>query len=198
MRQVELIVTSPLQRTLQTTNKALDFLIKRGIPVIPMAELQETTENPIDIGSPLAELKQTWPDFDWSQIDPIFPAKEGIYKFSQDALLERGVAARRWLANRPEKVIAVVSHAGFLRIGLGNCNYANADFRIFKLENQDDSSLKDPIMIEYEGTKVSGGGMGKSKGGSFGWELHDFKYMPGNEEKTKKELDRMVLEAPLR
>ncbi|CAG8961067.1 hypothetical protein HYFRA_00002609 [Hymenoscyphus fraxineus] len=198
IQQVELIVTSPLKRTLQTTEAALDFLIKRGIPVIPLAELQETTENPIDIGSPLAELKQAWPHYDWSKIDPIFPSKEGIYKFSQDTLLQRGAMARKWLANRHEKVIAVVSHASFLRIGLGNCKFANADFRIFELEETGDSAMKGPTMVEWESTKAMGGGMGRSVVGFYGWEVHDFGYMPGNEGKTREGLEKMVLEAPLR
>ncbi|KAG9230462.1 histidine phosphatase superfamily [Amylocarpus encephaloides] len=163
---VELIVTSPLQRTLQTTQHALDFLIKRGIKVIPLAEVQETTTNAIDKGSPLPSLKERWPDYDWSELDPIFPEKEGIYEFSERALLERGAWARKWLASRPEKVIAVVSHAGFMRIGLGNCRYGNADYRIFDLDDRSDSVDKGPVFVEKESTRSSGGGRGKARTGS--------------------------------
>jgi hypothetical protein len=33
-------------------------------------------------------------------------------------LTQRGIAARKWLRSRPEKVVAVVSHSGFLRVGV--------------------------------------------------------------------------------
>ncbi|KAH6663453.1 histidine phosphatase superfamily [Halenospora varia] len=190
--KVELIVTSPMQRTLQTTEKALGWLIERGVPVIALAELQETTTNNIDIGRPIPELKKEWPLFDWSSIDPVFPAKEGIYEFSQEALLKRGEAARKWLRNRPEKVIAVVGHAGFLRIGLCHRKFGNADYRIF--EFKDDSEGKYEL-VEWESTEMGGGGMGNSQKGVFGWELHDFKYMPMNKGKTREELDEILARA---
>ena len=200
IHQVELIVTSPLTRTLQTTQHTLGFLIQRGVKVIPLAELQETTTNPIDRGRPRAALEQAWPAYDWSCLDAVFPAKEGLYAFAAEALLARGAAVRKWLAGRPEKVVAVVSHAGFLRIGLGNCKYGNADFRIFDLVPEQDGIVADgrPALVEWEQTKASGGGMGKSETGFYGWEVHDFKYMPGNEEKTTEELEEMVTRTPVR
>ena len=47
-------------------------------------------------------------------MDPVFPAKEGLYAFSQEALTARRIAARKWLKERKERLVAVVSHDGFM------------------------------------------------------------------------------------
>jgi broad specificity phosphatase PhoE len=168
-----------MQRTLQTTDLALGFLIKRGIPAIALAEWQETTTNQIDIGSPVSKMSKEWPQFDWSHMDPVFPAKEGLYEFSEEGLLTRGAAAKRWLKNRHENVIAVVSHAGFLRTGICNRKFDNADFRIFEFAaGEVEGAEKGLRLVESELTANKGGGMGRSPDGFFGWEKNDFKYMP--------------------
>lgn len=167
----------------------------RGLKAIALAELQETTKNLIDVGKPIPELTRDWPQFDWTAIDPAFPSKEGLYAFSVEALLKRGAAARKWLRNRPEKVIAVVGHAGFLRIGLCNRKFDNADWRVFDFEDLEDG---DSRLVEWEVTEKNGGGLGTSPKGVFGWEVHDFKYMPGNEDKTHDELVAMCSNTPTR
>lgn len=83
-----------MQRTLQTVERSLSFLTARGVPTIALAELQETTTNPIDIGRPIPELTRDWPNVDWSSVDPAFLSKEGLYAFSAQALLKRGAAAK--------------------------------------------------------------------------------------------------------
>ncbi|PVH80400.1 phosphoglycerate mutase-like protein [Cadophora sp. DSE1049] len=200
--QIDLIVVSPMQRTLQTAAASLNWLTARGIKTIALAELQETTTNAIDIGRPIEELTRDWPNIDWSAMDPIFPSKEGLYAFSAEALLRRGAAARKWLRSRPEKVIAVVGHAGFMRIGLCNRKFDNADWRVFEFENVDGEEGQDDgkglRLVEWEETERNGGGLGTSQKGFFGWEVHDFKYMPGNEGKTKEELEELCVSTPLR
>jgi hypothetical protein len=53
-------------------------------------------------------------------------------------------------------VVAVVSHSGFLRVGITSGKiFQNADYRIF--EFGDDLELK-----EWELTETKGGGLGKS------------------------------------
>lgn len=195
--QIDLIVVSPMQRALQTAERSLGWLTKRGIKTIALAELQETTTNLIDVGRPIPELARDWPNVDWSAMDPVFPSKEGIYEFSADALLRRGAEARKWLSNRPEKVIAVVGHGGFLRIGLGNRKFENADWRVFEFE-EGDGDASGPKLVEWEETEMSGGGLGTSPKGFFGWEVHDFKYMPGNDGKSREELEELCLTTPLR
>jgi hypothetical protein len=92
--------------------------MERGVPVILRAEWQENSDQPCDTGSEILAMKKEWPQFDWSTVDPKYPTKTGIYTFSKEGLTQRGIAAKKWLRSRPEKVIAVVSHSGFLRVGV--------------------------------------------------------------------------------
>ncbi|KAI9728846.1 MAG: hypothetical protein M1834_007233 [Cirrosporium novae-zelandiae] len=167
-----------MRRTLQTTEQSLGWLMERGVPAVVRAEFQETTIKPCDVGSPISQISQEWPQFDWSEIDPVYPSKEGFYEYSQEALTKRGIAARRWLRDRPEKAIAVVSHAGFLRVGLCQKKFDNADFRVFDFEEGEEHGKFGPQLVEWEMTDSRGGGLGKSPKGAFGWEINGFKTMP--------------------
>jgi hypothetical protein len=90
--------------------------MERGVPVILRAEWQENSDMPCDTGTEISAMEREWPQFDWSTVDPEYPAKTGIYAFSKEGLTQRGIAARKWLRDRPEKLIAVVSHSGFVRL----------------------------------------------------------------------------------
>lgn len=68
-------------------------------------------------------------------------------------MTKRGIAARTFLRNRPEKVIAVVSHAGFLRTSLCSRRFENADYRIFNFGEEEEADI--PALIEWELTEVS-------------------------------------------
>ncbi|KUJ11205.1 phosphoglycerate mutase-like protein [Mollisia scopiformis] len=176
-QEIELIVVSPMRRTLQTTEASLGWLLNRGFPAVARAEWQENTVNNIDIGRPISELVKEYPRIDFSGVDRVFPAKEGLYEFSLESLTERGVVARKWLKERKEKVIAVVSHDGFMRVGISHRKFGNADYRIFEFE--EDVNGRDGLkLVEWDLTENNGGGLGTSPKGTFGWLPHDFKYMP--------------------
>jgi hypothetical protein len=63
---------------------------------------------------------------------------------------------RNWLRDRPEKVIVVVSHSAFLRLGVTMDGFANGDYRIYEFANQGDRLVQRPDTVER------GGGMGLS------------------------------------
>jgi hypothetical protein len=84
--------------------------MKRGVPAVALVEWQENTVNNIDIGLPISNLEVECPNFDWS---PMFPAREGLYEFSQEALAEWGIVARELLEEWNETV--VVSQDGIMR-----------------------------------------------------------------------------------
>src|SRR2546421_6484608 len=94
----------------------------------------ETSNEPCDVGSDIKVLANEFPQFNFSTVDPIYPTKTGIYEYSQKSLTERGSLCRSWLRARSEKVIAVVTHHGFLRVGVSGGRYENADFRIFEFD----------------------------------------------------------------
>jgi broad specificity phosphatase PhoE len=171
-QQVELIVVSPMRRTLQTAQQSLGWLMEKGVPVMLCAEWQENSSKPCDTGTAISEMQKEWPQFDWSVVDPEFPSKTGLYEFSFQGLTQRGIEARRWLRNRPEKVIAVVSHSGFLRAAVSYRSYENADYRIFDFsDGHEDIGGK---LVEWEQTESNGGGLGKSWKGIFHMKPGDY------------------------
>ncbi|RFU24433.1 Sedoheptulose-bisphosphatase/4-nitrophenylphosphatase, partial [Scytalidium lignicola] len=164
-QEIGLIVISPMRRTLQTAQQALGWLMERGVPVVLRAEWQENSDKPCDTGTDVETMKKEWPQFDWSTVDPVYPSKTGLYGFSNFQLKARGIAARAWLMKRPEKVIAVVSHSGFLRVGVSYRKYENADFRVFDFaEGEEENGGR---LVERMFTEARGGGLGKSPKGVF-------------------------------
>jgi broad specificity phosphatase PhoE len=117
-------------------------------------------------------MRGEWPEFDWSTVDPVFPAKEGLYAYSRAALVNRGIECLRWLKARPEKVIAVVTHAAFLRTAVCGQGFANADFRIFEFAEGDEEGRQ---LVQWKLTEMKGGGLGKSYKGPLGWRDYDAK-----------------------
>ncbi|TVY85876.1 putative phosphatase [Lachnellula willkommii] len=160
---IDLIVVSPMLRTLQTAQQSLGWLIDRGVPVLLRPEWQENSAKPCDTGTAIPIMEKAWPQFNWADVDPLFPKKEGLYEYSQRGLTQRGIEARKWLRGRPEKCIAVVSHSGFLRVGVSYRKYENADFRIFGFEEGGEWDG----LVEWEETEKNGGGLGLSPKGVF-------------------------------
>lgn len=58
--------------------------------------------------------------------------------------------------HRPEKLVLVVSHSGFMRLGVGGYWWMNADYRIFELEN---AMLDGPILKQNQSTLPGGLGL---------------------------------------
>jgi broad specificity phosphatase PhoE len=179
--QVDLIVVSAMRRTLQTATIGLDWLIKKGVPVLPDANWQENADKPCDTGSPISVMQQEFPNYDFSTVDPSYPDKttnlaSNPYAFTQKAILARGQTCLAALYDRPEKVIAVVSHSGFLRTAVCNRMFFNADWRVFTFDEEEmkKEGGKKFILKESEETEKKGGGMGRSDVGVFGIVDGDF------------------------
>ncbi|KAF2014729.1 phosphoglycerate mutase-like protein [Aaosphaeria arxii CBS 175.79] len=188
--QVELIVVSAMRRTLQTATIGLDFLIKdKKILVLPDAGWQENSDKPCDTGSPISTMEAEFPQYDFSSVDPLYPDKtsdlsHNPFAFTRSAILSRGQAVLASLYSRPEKVIAVVSHAGFLRVGVANRRFFNADWRVFDFdeevlrESQEKGEGIDGkglfVLKEWKETEEKGGGMGRSERGFVGPQDSDF------------------------
>ncbi|KAF2084250.1 phosphoglycerate mutase-like protein [Saccharata proteae CBS 121410] len=168
--KTELIIVSPMVRTLQTALVGLDWLIKRGVRVEPDARWQENSDKPCDTGSELVTIAEAFPTIDFSAVDSTYPNKTSPgnpYAFTRSAVLARGQACLETLYQRPEKVITVVSHSGFLRCGVTNRRFANADYRVFEFEDRNPES-DNLALKEWEMTEMNGGGMGRSEKGIAG------------------------------
>lgn len=115
----QVLVTSPLRRTLQTTLIGFRPALTRvpPVPTVALAHLQECNDHPCDTGSSKAELEAD-PElklFDFSGLSDDWNGKQGIYAANDAAWTERSRYARRWIRSRPEEVIVVTGHGDMLR-----------------------------------------------------------------------------------
>lgn len=127
----DLVIVSPLTRTLQSADYIFGPPRKPGIPAI-LAERFENSElprpkflvreecrerisNACDGRRPVRELMKEFPDFDFSEVE----SDEDIYyspvREPSDHVSQRSIAFLEWLNKRPEKCVAVVTHSSFLR-----------------------------------------------------------------------------------
>ncbi len=129
---VELIVTSPLTRAIQTAQLAFAGL---AAPMRVEALHRERLEHSGDVGRPRAALAAEFAGLDfaglpeiWWKHDPARP--EAMTVESEAELAQRVTAFRDWLAARPERDIAVVGHGTFLNRLTGhvfaNCEVLNS------------------------------------------------------------------------
>jgi len=63
----------------------------------------------------ISEIRNEYPDFDWSQVDSNEDVWYSDERESDEACCHRAVKFLEWLNSRPEKCIAVVTHSSFLR-----------------------------------------------------------------------------------
>lgn len=126
--------------------------------------LSENSDNPCDSGTDLRTIAAEFPELDLSSVDPTYPDKslKTPYAFTHSANAARGQSCLAELYARPEKVIAVVSHSGFLRTAICKRRFANADYRVFKFRKRRDGQL---TLVEDASTSQAGGAMGRSEKG---------------------------------
>lgn len=113
---VELIVTSPLTRAIQTTLHAFG---PDHAPIRVECLHRERLEHSGDVGRSPKLLRSDFPhlafdhlDDPWWHCDRANP--QGIVVETEETLLGRVSTFRDWLKARPEKTIAVVGHGTFL------------------------------------------------------------------------------------
>ncbi|EDN10066.1 phosphoglycerate mutase [Histoplasma capsulatum] len=117
--RIDLVVASPLRRTLYTALLSFEDQIKsKGLKIVALPEIQETSDVPCDVGSDLAvlrkEVEENGMPVDLELVGEDWNSKKGKWAPSAEAIANRAREARRWLKARPEKEIVVVSHGGFL------------------------------------------------------------------------------------
>lgn len=121
MDQLDLIVASPLKRTIYTALLSFAPAIKaRNLKILLLPELQETSDLPCDTGSSLDEILK---EFEGQPLDVSLMRKPenanwnnktGRWAPNSSAIEDRARAAREYLYSRNEREIAVVTHGGFL------------------------------------------------------------------------------------
>lgn len=124
---VDLLVASPLRRTIYTTLLGFKPEIERGISVIALPEVQETGDVPCDTGSDIGVLEDEMKGrpVDLTRVTKDWNSKTGRWAPTAAALAQRAKEARQWLMARPEKEIVVVTHGGMV-------HYLTEDWTDFK------------------------------------------------------------------
>ena len=127
----ELVVASPLTRTLQTATLSFEPQLKASnASVVACESLRETVNFLCDGRRSIPVIRSELPDIDFSHVehdhDQIWAHYENIHgpqseyaglreTANLDALRARAAEAMTWISQRPEREIVVVSHCAFLR-----------------------------------------------------------------------------------
>lgn len=144
---VALVLTSPLQRTIQTavigfqrclgeryqstTEPKLQVGDSGRAQLSIEPDLQAHSARPCDTGSDISKLRSKFDYLPWDVLafDPTFPSKEGLYATDAHALEQRGLRVRHLLQQRFKELegsrrsdIVVVTHGGFMKFITGEKN----------------------------------------------------------------------------
>ncbi|KAI0393478.1 histidine phosphatase superfamily [Xylariaceae sp. FL0594] len=142
--EVQVIITSPLRRTLQTTligwKPAVERLGQKNVICLPDA--QERRDFPCDTGASREDLEKN-PEFEGSNFELLTPdwnGKKGKYSPKDEDMIERAKRVRQYLRGRPEEHILLVGHGECIRFIVGTpagkdkTHWDNAEVRIFKFD----------------------------------------------------------------
>lgn len=158
------LVASPIRRTIYTCLLAFESCItEKGLHVIGLPELQETSDLPCDTGSDPPKLKEEFGSGKWKDAVDLSLVKDGWndksaggpWAPSAAKIEARAKVARRWLRDlglKSEKEnvdIVVVTHGGYLHyftedwtghdkfLGTG---WQNTEFRSYTFSHEDDEN----------------------------------------------------------
>jgi broad specificity phosphatase PhoE len=135
---LELIVTSPLTRCIETTLLSLDSVITKAtnknsnkeIPIVAHESIRETVNFNCDRRRPISKVAIEYPSIDFSHIptdhDHVWATyvdKLGCDETWTDCrdsaalhvVADRGREFFQWLRDRPEQHVAICTHSAFLR-----------------------------------------------------------------------------------
>lgn len=119
MEDVDLVVCSPMKRTIQTAVIAFgDHIRSRGKEIVALPELQELSAKPCDTGSSIAELLTEFREepLDLSLVPHDWESKDRLWSPTELRTLARMSRARTWLRERPEENIVIIGHAHCLQL----------------------------------------------------------------------------------
>ena len=113
---VDLVVASPLRRTIYTALIGFEPEFLRGLTLLTLPEAQEIADLPCDTGSDVKLLEQEFRNepVDFSLVNEGWTSKRGKWAAYSWIVEKRAQEVRQWLKARPEKNIVLVTHGGFL------------------------------------------------------------------------------------
>ncbi|KAG4304704.1 hypothetical protein PORY_001757 [Pneumocystis oryctolagi] len=124
LKELELIVSSPMRRAIETVLIGFDGFLRFKdsvpenhilIPLFIFPELQEVSDSNCDVCSSLEDLQRQFPQLDWSFCGGDRLLKTGFFSYEPSMIEKRAAWIRNWVANRKEKKIMLVSHQEFIK-----------------------------------------------------------------------------------
>ena len=160
LQELDLVVTSPLTRALQTMEMGMKEHLSTSIPILALPQAAERVYMVSDIGKTRNQLKQTWPGVDFDSEfrgvgdhDPwhFVPTQQQVQEYAewrpngqgqvyaclgepQPIFDQRMTDLYCWLNARPETTIAVVCHAGVIDWMLQEI-VENCELRVVAFDN---------------------------------------------------------------
>jgi len=137
--RIQLIVISPLHRTIETGKIVLENFLRSNlnVPVILHPDIQETGESNCDSGSSIEKVKELVKSFgakvDLSLITETSHMKTSRYRDNWAALQKRFNDFVLWLSRRKESRILIVSHHNVL-LHLTGTPFFNCECRSYQLD----------------------------------------------------------------
>lgn len=113
-KDFQLIVTSPLQRCIQTLDYSMKEL-RNGVCIIAHPDVRETIATYCDIGSSIDDLEALYPFVDFSLVKQAVNWERT--EKEEDVEIEKRMRAFvRWLSSRSEDSIVVFAHYDIIRM----------------------------------------------------------------------------------
>ncbi|KAF2638393.1 phosphoglycerate mutase-like protein [Massarina eburnea CBS 473.64] len=175
---IELLLSSPLRRAIQTTVLSFSpILSRKEVPYLVLPKSQEVSDLVCDIGLPKPDLLQSLDElfpnesrqFDLSRVnlDAVeegWNSKSGYWAASKSRVAERAADLRSWLFQRPEAHILLVTHGAFLHYltedwtgddPIRGTAYLNCEVRSFGFTP--DSTDKEAHIVELDSSQKTRG-----------------------------------------
>jgi broad specificity phosphatase PhoE len=168
MQSVDCIVASPMRRALYTALLVFRDVLKAkpALRIIALPELQETSDEPCDVGTAVEKLREEFAHqpVDLSLVGQDWCRKEaGPFSLHTKDLEARALASRRFIKNRPESNVAVVTHGGFLHFlnedwvgsmgGVGT-GWTNAECRSYLFDESSEEQKRNASIVETEESRA--------------------------------------------
>jgi len=134
-KEVDIIITTPLTRCIQTARAFEGF----DIPIEVNPLHTEVLHNMCDVGRSPAELAKDFPHLNFSKLDSVWwyteTSEKGNSRESYNSLMERVGKFHQQLRNRTESKIVVIGHSIFLNKLTGK-RLTNADYTKMYMDSE--------------------------------------------------------------
>ncbi|CAD0086353.1 unnamed protein product [Aureobasidium vineae] len=113
-----------MKRTIQTCKFSFKPAVDRGLQILLMPLAQESSDEPMDTGSEVSEIKSMFGDLvDEHRIADVYPywhTNCGRFDTDPATMIDRARMLRLYIRDREEKNVVLVSHGTFAHAITGN------------------------------------------------------------------------------